>query len=294
MLTVPIEAPTFSRDTAFPDIAARHDALRRVLASPDFSKSARLRRFLEYVVGETLAGREDRIKAYAVATDVFGRDEHFDVAKRPGRADRGRAPAEGAAVLLSHGRPPRSDRDRYPEGMLCPDLHGQPPPGRQLAGDKDRRSSVYRSGQGPGNADFFRRSQRCAARAGAQPDQRADGLWRPHQASAARINDDADFPAEGARYLMGSIRAGKDRVRLVCRLTDARSGAVIWSDGFEREVTPEDCFALPEDLAGQIATAIATPRGVIALAQRVCGAVPSPVTALSFLPRRVYAAALPG
>jgi adenylate cyclase len=52
--------------------------LRRILNSPHFDTSDRNRRFLEYVVEETLAGRHDRIKAYTIATVVFGRDDGFD------------------------------------------------------------------------------------------------------------------------------------------------------------------------------------------------------------------------
>ncbi len=52
--------------------------LQRILSSPEFDASDRNRRFLEYVVEETLAGRDDRIKAYSIATSVFGRGENFD------------------------------------------------------------------------------------------------------------------------------------------------------------------------------------------------------------------------
>jgi adenylate cyclase len=52
--------------------------LRRVLGSPSFDASERNRSFLAYVVEESLAGRADRIKAYSIATSVFGRDERFD------------------------------------------------------------------------------------------------------------------------------------------------------------------------------------------------------------------------
>ena len=41
--------------------------LQRLLASPDFTASQRQRRFLEFVVEETLAGRADGIKAYSIA-----------------------------------------------------------------------------------------------------------------------------------------------------------------------------------------------------------------------------------
>src|SRR5687767_5874709 len=54
------------------------DALQRVVASRDFMNSERKRRFLKFVVQETLAGRADRIKAYTIAVDVFDRDPSFD------------------------------------------------------------------------------------------------------------------------------------------------------------------------------------------------------------------------
>ncbi len=58
-------------------------ALDRIVASTDFTASDRARRFLRYVVEETLAGRADRIKAFSVAVEVFGRDETFDPQNDP-------------------------------------------------------------------------------------------------------------------------------------------------------------------------------------------------------------------
>ena len=52
--------------------------LDRVLRSADFEATPRERRFLSYVVEETLAGRASRIKAYSIAMEVFGRDASFD------------------------------------------------------------------------------------------------------------------------------------------------------------------------------------------------------------------------
>jgi TolB-like protein/Tfp pilus assembly protein PilF len=48
------------------------------LKSSDFEATARERRFLSHVVEESLAGRSDRIKAYSIAVEVFGRDASFD------------------------------------------------------------------------------------------------------------------------------------------------------------------------------------------------------------------------
>ncbi|WP_244620030.1 hypothetical protein [Mesorhizobium sp. NFR06] len=54
-----------------------------IVTSADFDATGRERRFLTHVVEETLAGRGDRIKAYTIATEVFGRGESFDAQTDP-------------------------------------------------------------------------------------------------------------------------------------------------------------------------------------------------------------------
>ncbi|MDS1138565.1 hypothetical protein [Nitratireductor indicus] len=58
-------------------------ALEGLLASPFFKASDRNRRFLKFVIEETVAGRADRIKAFTIAVDVFGRDASFDATVDP-------------------------------------------------------------------------------------------------------------------------------------------------------------------------------------------------------------------
>ena len=57
---------------------AIREQLRRILDSSDFDASARNRRFLGFVVEETLSGGSARIKAYTIATSVFDRGADFD------------------------------------------------------------------------------------------------------------------------------------------------------------------------------------------------------------------------
>jgi adenylate cyclase len=59
------------------------EQLERILASDEFVAPDRLKRFLRFVVEETLAGRANRAKAYTIAVDVFGRDEGFDSQNDP-------------------------------------------------------------------------------------------------------------------------------------------------------------------------------------------------------------------
>ncbi|PDT00700.1 hypothetical protein CO666_29285 [Rhizobium chutanense] len=65
------------------DPARVRDQLDRILSSVEFQAPDRSRRFLAYIVAETLAGRETNLKAYAIAQAVFGRDASFDAQNDP-------------------------------------------------------------------------------------------------------------------------------------------------------------------------------------------------------------------
>lgn len=60
--------------------AAIRNQLSRVLESSMFAHAERLGRFLKFVVDETLERRADRLNQFAIAVDVFDRDETFDPA----------------------------------------------------------------------------------------------------------------------------------------------------------------------------------------------------------------------
>ena len=55
----------------------------RIFASEGFVRSHRMRRFLEFVVEETLAGRAANLGEYGVAVSVFDRADDFEPALDP-------------------------------------------------------------------------------------------------------------------------------------------------------------------------------------------------------------------
>ncbi|MBB3593681.1 TolB-like protein [Rhizobium sp. BK529] len=68
---------------AFQDPAGVRAQLDLILASPEFLAPERGRRFLQYIVEETLEGRGEQLKAYTIAQAVFGRDASFDAQSDP-------------------------------------------------------------------------------------------------------------------------------------------------------------------------------------------------------------------
>jgi hypothetical protein len=59
------------------------DQLNRIVSSKAFRQAGRLKRFLSFVVEETVSGRKDRLKEFAVGVEVFGKDSSFDPRNDP-------------------------------------------------------------------------------------------------------------------------------------------------------------------------------------------------------------------
>src|SRR5262245_38357175 len=57
--------------------------LARILDSRAFRQADRLKRFLTFIVEETLAGRGERLKEFVVGVEVFGKPESFDPRNDP-------------------------------------------------------------------------------------------------------------------------------------------------------------------------------------------------------------------
>ena len=81
--------------------------LKRLSVEPELARSPQLVDILEYVVERTLAGEGDRLKAYAIATDVLKRSDSFD-------------PQTDASVRVQAGRLRKALEALYARGV--PDI----------------------------------------------------------------------------------------------------------------------------------------------------------------------------
>src|SRR5262249_5994113 len=59
------------------------EQLNRILASKAFRQADRLKRFLAFIVEETIHGRGERLKEFVVGVEVFGKPESFDPRNDP-------------------------------------------------------------------------------------------------------------------------------------------------------------------------------------------------------------------
>jgi len=95
---------TRTGNTAVPEPEVRA-ALKRILESAEFGKAKRVRAFLRFATEEALAGRGDRLKAFSIAQEVYGRDESFDPRSDTiVRVEAGRLRQRLTAYYASEGR----------------------------------------------------------------------------------------------------------------------------------------------------------------------------------------------
>lgn len=77
-------------------------------------------------------------------------------------------------------------------------------------------------------------------------------LYRPGERSLRRIGTElgADLIVEG------DVRGGGDRVRVNVRLTEVRTGRLLWGDNLDRRLTVRDIFTLETSITERIAAAL--------------------------------------
>jgi adenylate cyclase len=251
------------------------DEIRRqlqvVLNSPDFDASPRNRKFFAHVVEQTLTGRQDLIKAYTIATSVFGRSEDFDPQIDPIvriEAVRLRRSLERYYLLSGKTDPIKIV---IPKGTYAPvfrstEIVGSPAPSQVASVLTSHRPSIFVR-RFDGDADGDPRSSL------------APGFSRRVVFALVRF---ADFDIYGPEVLIGRESAQKDdfdfilggalsapenRLQVHALLTETRTGRHVWSGAFETAATSSESCSASQDLAEHVARAVAQPYGPILLSQ---------------------------
>lgn len=239
-----------------------------ILASGEFQVSPRNRRFLEFIVRETIEGRADRIKAYTIATRVFDRDERFD-------------PQLDSIVRIEAGRLRRAIERYYltegassqwrlvvPKGTYVPRI--------EKACTAQPAAAVYHGT--PGNdlpsvlvEDFASPGEGDAAAARICNGFASDlAIWLSRFPSirvrhALVRPPRADMPDESSGQLrvVGSVWTSHDRAFVRAELMDVETGNLVWGERLEAPLDTSDVFAAQSDLSSRLAATLAQTYGVI-------------------------------
>ena len=246
--------------------------LGRLVESRQFADTTRLKRFLIHIVTETLEGRSETLKGYALGVDVFDKPADFD----PGtdtivRVQASKLRARLEAYYAQEGRGERL-RIKLPKGQYVPIFEvedrvsdpashatrGDPRasvavmPFENLSADPSLHNLALAFSVDILTALSRFRELRVLSRhvtwryIGARPDPKALG---------------AEL---GVRYLVeGTYRRTENAVRVTVHLVCTATGDDVLSESFDRDLSAQSHFEIQDDVAGRTAAKIAAPQGMI-------------------------------
>lgn len=252
--------------------------LERILQSAEFRGSDKQRKFLSFIVEETLEDRASQLKGYTIALAVYERTEKFDPQVDPiVRVEAGRLRRALEHYYLTAGK---NDplRIEIPKGSYVPTFHTvQTRPSGAKTLTSGRKEGALSTGPtvavmplinltGDKDQDYF-----------------VDGLteelttelarYQVFQVIASqstmRFKGQKTDPKEvgtdlGVRFLLtGSIRKNLKTVKVDIRLLDTSTAGQIWGESYKRDLTPADLIALQEEIAHGVVGAIADHYGLI-------------------------------
>ena len=234
--------------------------LSRILASKTFSQVERLKRFISFIVGETVSGRSGELKEYVIGVQVFGKEPSFDPRTDPiVRVQARRLRTRLARYYRDEGHNDELIVD-LPKGGYAPVFRLReeaPAAKRSLTATLASRNTVAvmpLADDSPGaSLDYFCRGLRDEI-------LRALTSIKALRVMAVRGDDGGDDQIDGdlsgaALIITGGVRSARDKVRVTVHLVDGASGFYLWSESTDVEIA--DPLAGQEAIAKLVADKVA-------------------------------------
>lgn len=256
-------------------------ALDRVLASENFDASDRNRQFLKYIIEETLAGRNERIKAYTIATAVFGRHASFDPQTDPIvriKARRLRRSLERYYLMGGNVEPIAIS---IPKGGYVPIFRPQPSPAWATEAVASPGPNIARRNpahlapsllvapfevRGDPPADerdgrAFTRKVTVALARFSTLVVLGGSTMTPNPSGPLGRDNEGEQTAD--YVLAGGIALEATRFTAEVLLFETKTGRCAWAEFYERSLVDRSAGEMSDDVANAVARIVAQPYGVV-------------------------------
>lgn len=225
--------------------------VERIGASATFQQVDRLKRFLEFVIAETIEGRGNQLKEYVLGVQVFDKDSSFDprtdpVVRVQARRLRARLAKyyqdEGSQDTLIIEMPKGGYTPAFRKAEAAPPRHSV----THVLASRNTITVAPFSDQTPaGDLGYFCAGlvQEIVHKLTACEKVRVL-VWEPgapgnFAQTAARMG--------AAMVVTGSIRSTQSQARVSVQIIDGSSGAYVWSESIDGAI--DDVFGLQEKAA---------------------------------------------
>ena len=261
-----------------PESEAIRNQLERVLGSAEFKASEKQRKFLSFVVRETLADRSSQLKGYTIAVSVYGRPKGFDPQLDPiVRVEAGRlrraldhfyltaGKNDPVRITIPKGRyvPAFSTVKATSSGKIAPALKSE---GSVPTTEPTIAVMPLTNLTGDGEQDYF-----------------VDGLTEELTAEIMRYQDFQVIASQstmtlkgqnvdsrqigrdlGVQFLLkGSVRRDLKSIKVTIQLLDTSTAEQVWGESYKRDQTAADLIAVQEDIAHEVIGVVSDHYGLI-------------------------------
>ena len=258
--------------------------LEKILNSKEFSGTSRLKRFLSYLVEQSLNGKSAGLKGYSVGIDVFDKGINFDPRIDPIVRVQARKLRQRLELYYNQSGKEDITRILVPKGTYIPVFEKVDKPSSR-AGSKTEfptRSidiSLIKNGHKNGIAvmPFKHMSMNS------DKDYLANGITEEIINALSRFRELRVISAHSTfhykdkpkstfeigaelnvRYILeGSVRLLGDQIRVIAQLIETENGSHVSNEVFDRCLNAENLFSIQEDIASRVSAEIAEPHGAI-------------------------------
>jgi TolB-like protein/Flp pilus assembly protein TadD len=233
--------------------------LSRILGSKTFSQVERLKRFISFIVGETVGGRGGDLKEYVIGVQVFDKEPSFDPRTDPiVRVQARRLRTRLARYYRDEGNNDELIID-LPKGGYAPvfRMREEAPSAKQsLTATLASRNTVAVMPLTDDSAgailDYFCRGLRDEILHALTSIKALRVLALRGDETDDQIDGD---PSNAALIITGGVRSARDRVRVTIHLVDGASGFYLWSESTDVELA--DPLIGQEAIAKMVADKVA-------------------------------------
>jgi len=251
-------------------VAAVEEQLERIFRDPHFTESAILRKFLSFIVQETIHGRSNCLKEYTIAINVLEKPSSFN-------------PQENGIVRIHAGRLRRALLQYYNEmgsedevvitihkGKYVPFFANRSNPVVAAIVEGQLDGDAF-SGEEEDNITLAILPFTCTTKSG-PANSFAEGLCLQlnstlmhldqisviaYQAIKSLAQHNYDYKQLGAsigfnNVITGGVQVLKDKMRITIQMIDCNSYKQTWSQTFERKLTKSNLFEIEDEICQHV------------------------------------------
>ena len=241
-----------------------------------FKTKRLLCKFLSFIISESLAGREQQLKGYTIAIEVFGKDKNFD--------------SDNNALIRIHAGRLRRVLNTYycnegqydeiiieiPKGGYIPQFTSNTnskiveTPKQQIEKDLPTGPSIailpFENQTGDSSKDYFVRgfSEELSVALTRYEDLivydcrgTESELFTQHDTHSFITNNKIRF------ILAGAINFDSSKVKVLVRVTDKYDGKQLWAQSYSKDLSVDNIITIREEIAEHISAILGSELGIV-------------------------------